>query len=253
MIFRNPSPARPVCWALAAMASTAMLAASATAAQAQPKHAPPPKSQQRVAPAHAAAAPQQQSLQPPQLIYSPWTKFCIPGKQADAKGVTAKELKGKNVCLVGTDGRVESGMPVVAAVLIEPQATPRKVLRVTVPYGMALARGTRIIVDNHAPLQAPYVVCIANGCMSDYEATSKLIADLKKGHTLYVQAINMQQQPITLSLPLDKFAKAYDGPPMDPNVFKEQQKKLQEELQRRADETRKKLESEPPSPAPAKK
>ena len=45
-------------------------------------------------------------------------------------------------------------------------------------------------------------------------------------------------------MPLNDFAKAYEGPPTDPKVFEEQQKKLQEELQRRADEARKKLESQ---------
>jgi hypothetical protein len=60
-----------------------------------------------------------------------------------------------------------------------------------------------------------------------------------------VQAINSTGQPISLQLPLGDFAKAYDGPPTDPKVFEEQQKKLQEELQRRADEARKKLENTP--------
>jgi len=45
-------------------------------------------------------------------------------------------------------------------------------------------------------------------------------------------------------VPLGDFAKAYDGPPTDPKVFEEQQKKLQEELQRRAEEARKKLEGQ---------
>ena len=49
--------------------------------------------------------------------------------------------------------------------------------------------------------------------------------------------------------PLGDFAKAYDGPPTDPKVFEEQQKKLQEELQRRAEEARKKLKGQQqPSP-----
>jgi hypothetical protein len=34
---------------------------------------------------------------------------------------------------------------------------------------------------------------------------------------------------------------ANEGPPTDPNVFEEQQRKLQEDLQKRADEIRKKL------------
>src|SRR5262249_60618441 len=87
-----------------------------------------------------------------------------------------------------------------------------------------------------------------NGCMADYDASGDLIAKLKKGQGLVVQAINSTGQPISLVLPLADFAKAYDGPPTDPKVFEEQQKKLQEELQRRADEARKKLESQQGQP-----
>ena len=57
-----------------------------------------------------------------------------------------------------------------------------------------------------------------------------------------------QQHPISLVLPLADFAKAYDGPPTDPKEFEAQQKKLQDELQRRADEARKKLESQQGTP-----
>ena len=45
-------------------------------------------------------------------------------------------------------------------------------------------------------------------------------------------------------LELKDFAKAYDGPPTDPKVFEEQQKKLHEELQKRAEDARKRLESQ---------
>jgi hypothetical protein len=77
-----------------------------------------------------------------------------------------------------------------------------------------------------------------------------MINKLKKGHTLTIQAINMQGQAISLPLPLADFAKAYDGPPTDPKVFEEQQRKLQEELQKKAEEARKKLEAQQPA-APA--
>jgi hypothetical protein len=63
----------------------------------------------------------------------------------------------------------------------------------------------------------------------------------------------MQGQPISLPLPLSDFAKAYDGPPTDPKVFEENQKKLQEELQKRAEEQRKKLEGAAPAANPAAK
>jgi invasion protein IalB len=201
------------------------------APKAAPKGAPAAQAQQQ-APAPAAGAPAQQQDQV-QLIYSPWTKFCLKGQDANAK----------QVCFTGKDGRIESGQPVVAAVIIEPEGEPKKVLRVTLPLGMQLVHGTRVIVDSNPPQQSPYVICFANGCMADYEATPEVLANMKKGQNLIIQAINANGQPLTLPLPLGDFAKAYDGPPTDPKVFEEQQQKLQAELQKRAEEARKKLES----------
>jgi invasion protein IalB len=224
----------------------------AAAPKAAPKAAPaaPPAAQapapaqgapaaQAQAPAQGGAAqPQDQQIQ---LIYAPWTKFCLKGQDANAK----------QVCFTGKDGRIESGQPVIAAVIIEPEGEPKKILRVTLPLGMQLVHGTRIIVDNNAPLQSPYVICFQNGCMSDYEATPELLASMKKGQNLVVQAINANGAPLTLPLPLGEFAKAYDGPPTDPKQFEETQKKLQEELQKRAEEQRKKLEQANPGAAAA--
>src|SRR5712672_487958 len=206
--------------------------AAPKAAPKAPPTAPAPAAQQPPPAAGAPAAGAQPADQQVQLIYAPWTKFCLKGQDAGAK----------QVCFTGKDGRIESGQPVIAAVIIEPEGDPKKILRVTLPLGMQLVHGTRVIVDGNAPAQAPYVICFQNGCMSDYDVTPELIGNLKKGQNLVVQAINSNGAPLTLPLPLAEFAKAYDGPPTDPKVFEETQKKLQEELQKRAEEQRKKLE-----------
>jgi invasion protein IalB len=265
MNYRNVSaPARPVSRTLAAIArdfarSVALAGAFAMAtgtmalAQQQPapaaKPAPARKPPAKPAPAAPAAAPEAQQPAPPQaqgeqqqqpqLIFSPWTKFCLkPNNDPNAK----------QVCFTGKDARIESGMLIVAAVLIEPEGETKKILRVTLPLGMQLINGTRVIVDSNQPMTAPYVICFTNGCIADYEANADLIAKMKKGQGIAIQAINSTGQPISLTLPLSDFAKAYDGPPTDPKVFEEQQKKLQEELQRRADEARKKLEQQQGQP-----
>jgi hypothetical protein len=85
--------------------------------------------------------------------------------------------------------------------------------------------------------------------MADYEATPDLIGKLKKGQMLVIQAINLAAAAISFPVPLtdntgNSFAKANEGPPTDPKVPEEQQKKLQDELQKRADEARKRLESQ---------
>lgn len=161
--------------------------------------------------------PQPQQPEGPQLIFSPWTKFC--------------PKEAKQVCFTGKEGRVETGQPVVSAVLIEPAAEPRKILRITLPLGMSLPPGTRAIVDQGQPMTAPYVICFVNGCMADYEASQALVDAMKKGKGLVIQGINGAGQPISLVLPLNDFAKAYDGPPID-----------EKELERRNEEDRKKFE-----------
>jgi invasion protein IalB len=197
------------------------------------KHAPAAK------PAAPPAAAQQGANQPPQLMYSPWMKVC--GKGPDTNN--------KQVCVITKDGRLENGMPVAIVQLFEPEGQ-QKVLRVTVPLGMQLQHGTRVIVDQNQPMQSPYKICFPVGCMSDYPVTDDLIAKMKKGHMLTVQAINMQGTPISLPLPLNDFAKAYDGPATDPKAFEAQQRKLQQELQKKAEEARKKLEGQQGQKAP---
>jgi invasion protein IalB len=184
-----------------------------------------------------------------QLIFSPWTKFCLKGTEANAK----------NVCFTGKDGRIESGVPVVAAVLIEPESEPKKVLRVTLPLGVSIENGSRVIVDQGQALSAGYIVCFSNGCLADYEASGEMIGKMKRGQNLAIQGSSVDGHPIRIVVPLADFAKTYDGPPTDPKVFEAQQKRLQEELQRRAEESRRKAAERPvlaatpatpPAPAP---
>jgi invasion protein IalB len=216
-------------------AAFAQAAGAPPAPKAQPKQQPKAPPQPAAKPAAPAVAPEQQAQSDqPQLIYSPWTKFCLKGQEATAQ----------QVCFTGKDARLETGQPVVAAVLIEPDNEPNKILRVTLPLGMSLQDGTRVIIDQGQPMTAPYVICFANGCMSDYEASSELIGRLKKGQGLVVQGKNSQLQPITLVLPLTDFGKAYDGPPTDPKVFEEQQRRLQDDLQKRAEELARKQQQQ---------
>jgi invasion protein IalB len=216
--------------------------AAKPAAQKQAPAAKPAAGAAQPAPAGAppAGAPPA-TAEAPQLMYSPWMKVC--GKGPDTNN--------KQVCVITKDGRLENGMPVAIVQLFEPEGD-QKVLRVTVPLGMQLAHGTRMIIDQGQPAQQPYKICFPVGCMSDYPVTDDMVAQMKKGQMITVQAINMQGTPISLPLPLADFAKAYDGPATDPKAFEEQQRKLQEELQKKAEEARKKLEaSQPAAPAVA--
>ena len=175
-----------------------------------------------------------------QLVYSPWAKFCGKGQVPNAK----------EVCFTGKDGRTEAGQPVVSAALVEPTGDPTKrFFRVTLPSPLQIEFGTRLIIDQDQPLSGRFFTCYGNMCFVDYVATPELITRLKKGQMMQIQAISLTSDPVSFPVPLtdntgNSFQKAADGPPTDPKVFEEQQKKLQEDLQKRADEMRKKLEQQ---------
>ena len=267
MIYRTRSVAtRTASRVFAAVTATTVLAlfaasdvlaqATPPATPAQPRPAPrQPAPRQPAQPApqqpaqqqqQAPAQPQQQAQQEaPQLIFSPWVKLC--NKDPDPNS--------KRVCVTVKDGRVESGLLVVSVAIIEMDGEQRKLMRMSLPYGVALQHGTRMIVDQSPPATAPFVTCLPpvvppGGCIADYDATADVIGRMKKGQILTVQAIHMNGQPMSPQLELKNFAKAYDGPPTDPKVFEEQQKKLQDELQKRAEEARKRLESQSPGSTP---
>ena len=182
-----------------------------------------PRAQRRSNAGRPAAGPrsaraQQQQAQPaqgdmPPLIYSPWAKFCN----------KAPDPNAKQVCFTGRDARTETGVPVVAAALIEPDGEPKKIFRVTLPSPLQLQYGTRIVVDQNQPLTSPFFTCFANGCMADYEGTPDLITKLKKGQQLQVQAININGTQISFPVPLAEFAKANEGAPSDPKKYEEEQ------------------------------
>jgi invasion protein IalB len=176
---------------------------------------------QQRAPAETA-----QNSQQVQMIFSPWTRYC-------AKGPTAQssEIRTKEVCFTAADGHLASGQKLVIALLIEPEGSDTKLLRVTLPLGVALIPGARIVIDEKEAMTAPFVVCLSkNGCMADYRADADLIEKLKKGQSLAIQAFD-KARPISFTLPLTGFAKAYDGPPSDSTLLNELQEGLPNEPQ----------------------
>jgi invasion protein IalB len=178
---------------------------------------------QQAAPAETVQNGQQQQVQ---VIFSPWARYC-------AKGLTeqSSEIRAKEVCFTAADGHLTSGQKLVIALLIEPEGGDTKLLRVTLPLGVALVPGARIVIDEKEAMTAPYVVCLPkNGCMADFKADADLIAKLKKGRSLAIQAFD-RGRPISFTLPLTGFAKSYDGPASDPSGLKELEEGLPNELQ----------------------
>jgi invasion protein IalB len=200
-----------------AMAALALTAGEGALAQQRSTNPPAPPSQGAPGPNAGQAEPgapddaAQNGQQQLPVIASPWTRYCVKNPAAQsAEGGT------KEVCFTASDGHLKSGQKVVIALLIEREGSDTKLLRVTLPLGVALVPGARIVIDEHDAMTAPYVVCLPqNGCMADYKADGDLIEKLKKGQTLAIQAFE-KGKPIAFTLPLAGFAKAYEGPASDP-------------------------------------
>jgi invasion protein IalB len=218
------------------------------AAQPQPPRPAQQPAQRPAAPAEAQpAAPAPAVAETPPLIYSPWTKVC--GKEGQPNAPEQKE-----VCFTIKEARLDTGQFVASAGVIEMEGQPQKILRVTLPLGLLIRHGTRMLVDAQTPMTGQYNFCLPNGCWADFEVNAEFVGRLKKAQNLTLQAFNLNGQVASFQFPLVDFAKANEGPATDPKVLEEQQKKLQEELQRRADEARKRLEqqgapgAQPPKP-----
>jgi invasion protein IalB len=211
--------------------SALLFALAVGGAYAQTKPAPPaPKPPVPAQPAPAApAAPAAAAQAVPELIYSPWIKQC--GKPQDAGG--------KATCITNRYSFADSGFPMVSIALIEPEGE-KKLFRITVPEPVIMPPGLRLVVDQGQPAQGVYITCLRGSCLSDLEATPDMLTKMKSGQSLFVQVVTLSNQVAAFPLPLGDFKKVNEGPATDPKVVEAEQKKLQEDLQRRLEDTRKK-------------
>ena len=181
------------------------------------------------------AAPAQQQLS---LVYTPWRKIC---------GKDPKQVNAQEECLLIKEARQEAGELVASATLMEAENKSRKILRITLPLGMRLEPGTRVIIDRDAPIAQPYLICMSKGCVSDYDADADLVGKMRKAQEMILQGVTAAGQPVSLRLQLGGFAEAYDGPPTDLKVL-EEQKRLEAEVERRARDVRNNPEIQPQTP-----
>jgi len=212
-----------------ALALAPMPGLAQTSGQAPKPKQPAPKAQQ--------AQPQQaqpQQVQPQkdspvtvELKAAPaqteWTKVC--GKD---QGTQAE------VCYTTRDFVTDKGQRAVAVALYEAKGKGgQKTMRILMPLGFLVAPGIRVAADKSQPVAGRYATCLPHGCFAETVVKDDLVAAIKKGSTLNVSARNQIGKEVTFAVPMEGFGKAFDGPPIDPQVLAEQQKKIQEELRNR--------------------
>lgn len=238
--------------AAALFAAASLVAMSPALAQVAPGGAPA-LSQSKPAPKPAKPAPAKPEAAKPeaaedakdntmQAIVSGWQKMC--GTDPEDK---------KEICQTIQTLSAETGQPIMAVNMFEKAGDKpndsKRMMRAILPLGLQLPPGVRVLIDNNAPVAGKFLICFPNGCFADIDLNADLFAKLKKGAALTIQAQNPQGRTVNYTMPLKDFAKAVEGPAMDPKAVEEQQKKMQEELQKRADDMRKKLLEKQGAPA----
>ena len=228
-----------------------LLAASLfTSAQGAFAQAPAPKPAQPAAPKPAQPAPQpapqaapapaanQVNLQPSQ---SDWTKVC--GKDQAAN---------KEICYTTRDfGQAADQPPVLAIAVYDVKGDENRIVRLLLPPALLLRPGIRFSVDKGAAIEGSFEICFPNGCFAEAKVRGPSVDQIKKGASMNIFVKNQFNNEIAFVVPLAGFGKAFDGPPIDPKVLEEQQNQLREEMQKRAEEERKRLEAQTPAPAGA--
>lgn len=227
-----------------AAAAALGLSAGSTDALAQKKDAPKAAAPAAKAPAKEAGAADEQGK-------SAWVKLCekaqIPHKDKDGKDT----IEEKNICLTHherLDGN--TGMVLVSAALRHVDGQDKDHFMIMVPLGMAIPPGVRAAVytkeqwekaaknekiDEKAlkPVELKYSLCHPAGCTAETEATKELLDGMMSGGGIMVLALNASAQPIAFPVPLDGFAEAQKGAPVDNKKYAEARGQLMQQIRER--------------------
>ncbi|WP_295555181.1 invasion associated locus B family protein [uncultured Hyphomicrobium sp.] len=205
---------------------------------------------------------------------SAWVKLCekAPLVKKDKDGKEEKEEK--DICLTHherLDGN--SGMVLVSAAIRQVEGNEHDHLMVMVPLGMAIPPGIKAAVytkeqwekasknekvddKDLKPIDLKFSLCHASGCTAETEATKEIVEQMKTGGGIMVLAMNAQAQPIGFPVPLDGFADAFAGKPVDNAEYKKARGQLMAQIRQRQQEAYEKFKAEkmkelPPQPGAA--
>lgn len=219
-----------------------LLAAAGLLALATPAFAQPKAPAKSAAPVAAPAQPEGPTkvAVKPEPSQTDWLKVC--GKDP---------ATSKQICYTTRDFVADNNEPVLAVAVYAVDGDPEKIVRFLMPLGFLVQPGIRFGVDSGQQEAGRYAICFPNGCFAEAKVKDNVVKALKSGTTLNISTQNQVAKEVIFQVPLAGFAKAFDGPPVDPKVIEEQQKKLQAELQKRAEEMRKQQQQNAPAPAPA--
>ncbi|SER07885.1 Invasion protein IalB, involved in pathogenesis [Faunimonas pinastri] len=157
-----------------------------------------------------------------------WVKLCSQNPQ-----------NKQQICVTTRERRAATGQ-LLAALSIR-EVDTKKYLVTAVPPGMLLRPGLQVQIDGSKPTKAQYTICFPNLCFAEAEINADYVNNMKKGNQLIITTLTQEAKPINFNISLSGFKGSYEGPAMDPAKLQAQNKKLQDDLQAKAEAARKAL------------
>ncbi len=157
---------------------------------------------------------------------------------------TCSKQEDNDVCVVQNVVLAQNGQMITAVGLITVEGkVNRKLLQVSVPTARLIPPGVMMQIDGGKGQKLDYAVCLPDKCTAEVPLTDAMIASLKKGSEVVFTSINFRRAPNPIKIALSGFTGAYDGPAITQSQLAESQRSLQEGMQKKAEEARKKLEA----------
>lgn len=178
----------------------------------------------------APAAAQEAPASGPASIPDGWYKACT--KQAE-----------NDVCIVQNIEAASNGqlLTAIGMILVTGEVNQR-VMQVSVPSARLIPPGIQMQVDDNEPTRLPYAVCMPDKCVAEVPLTDEIVAEFKGGGQVTFTSVNFQRAPNPIEVSLSGFTQAFDGEAMAQSELEERQRALQEQMQRKAQEARSRLE-----------
>ena len=141
------------------------------------------------------------------ITYGDWEKVCFsPGG-------------AKPVCRTTIAGRFETGQIAVRAYVIEREGDSTARIQLLLPVGLYVPAGVKLTVDGGSAYRLPFTWCLTNACIAADAANPELLREMDRGRKLAVEVVDTNLLAVTTSAPLDRFAAARAGAPI--NTFEQ--------------------------------
>lgn len=213
----------------------------------------PAFAQDAKAPAKKDAAPAKKNAAAAKQEQNPWVKLCLeePSIEKDEKG-EMKQVKRK-ACYTMTERLdINTGL-ILSAIKVRQVEGGKNALILTVPLGMALSPGVRMLVytgdqwkkaikkekvdeKKLKEVRMKYLSCDVQGCDAGVEATKELIDSLKSNAGVNILALNTQGRIFSSPMPLKGFTAALGGKPVDNKKYANARRQLMVQIQKRRQE-----------------